>query len=128
VVNDVVHKELILDERDAELLERCARDLGVSESEVVRRGIEAIARGSVNGAARPDRRTREEALASFLALAEAQADRARRGEPPLPPWSPRPDPRLREIERQRGWTRDELHEREGDIRRGWTVRPPADAE
>ncbi|MDR7551051.1 MAG: hypothetical protein QN131_14130 [Armatimonadota bacterium] len=81
----MVRKQIYIEPRQEALLKRRARELGVSEAELIRRAIEQAGLAAVPQL--PDRQAWEEELA-FL----------------------RQRARLQELGRQRSWTREELYE------------------
>jgi hypothetical protein len=83
----MVRKQVYLERRQALLIKRQARRLGISEAELIREAIERQIEQTASRTARPDSKAWERAHALMLAL---------RAEGPVP-------------DRPRRWTREELY-------------------
>ncbi len=86
----MVRKQVYIGVEHEAALKRQARELGLTESELIRRGIEQVGRAPVD----------ERALRDFLTFARDRAERLR-GAACIHPLTPA----------NRGWTRDELYDR-----------------
>ena len=82
----MIRKQVYIEPEQEELLKRRSRELGISEAELIRRGIEQVAQGV--GSPPRDKQAWEEELAFIKERAA----------------------RMHALGRERGWTREELYE------------------
>lgn len=112
---EMVRKQFYIEPRQDALLKQRAKDLGITEAELVREALDAYAGEAVIARLDPAAWQREkafiEALASEVSLSATRPEKARTGKGAKDADATKNAKGVEGAKAQRGWTRDELHER-----------------